>query len=155
MHVYVCLCLSNFILPCILNTIGPLREGTIESFTKIPSTDSQNVPLRSRSRTDSLNDGGSREDNRQVTANLWTDFQALAVKNVTAQNCSLVPPDVLYSYPVVPKGITSSSNVHPTRASFRGDVRSILDLGASSGLMQTVRSVNCDTTRQSISPGKG
>lgn len=155
------MCMPSFVQlhpnTSLLNILGPLGEGTIESFTKIPSTDSQSVPLRSRSRADRLNDGSSREDNRQVIANLWTEFQALAVKNVTAQNCSLVPPDVLHSYPAIPKGTTSTSNAHPTRASFRGDVKSILDLGPSSGhtLMQTVRSVNCDTTRQSISPGKG
>ena len=144
-----------------MNILGPLGEGVTESSMKIPSTDSQSVPLRSRTRVDRLIDGSSREDNRQIIASLWTEFQALAVKNVTALNCSLVPPDVLHSYPAVPKGSStsssSSSNAHPTRASFRGDVRSILDLGSSSGhtLMQTVRSVNCDTTRQSISPGKG
>jgi hypothetical protein len=125
-----------------------------ESSVKIITTDSYTAPPRPRRQADKHSDS-NRDDNKQIIANLWSDFHALAVRNVTASFYSAVPLDAPQSYPSpsLHPHLNGSSN-HTTRALDHGDVK-ILDLGPSSVLTHAGKSVTCDTTPQSHSPGKG
>jgi hypothetical protein len=129
-----------------------------ESSVKIIPTDSYTAPPRPRRQADKHSDCSTRDDNKQVIATLWTDFHALAVRNITASCYCAVPLDAPHSYPSPPLHShpygNGSSNYHNTRALDHGDLK-ILDLGPSSVLTHAGKSVTCDITLQLHSPGKG
>ena len=130
-----------------------------ESSAKILTTDSYTASQRPRREADKHSDCNTKDDNKQTIANLWTDFHALAVRNVAASYYSAVPPDAPHSYPLsylhsLPSHSDEAFNHHATRAPDHGDMK-ILDLDPSSVLTHAGKSVTCDTTQQSHSPGKG
>ena len=155
-------CIPHFnnhilILKFLFNILGPLGEGMSESSVKIITADSYSTSQRPRRQADKHSDS-NRDDNKQAIATLWTEFHALAVRNVTASYYSAIPLDAPHSYPSPslhphPNG-NGSSNHHTTQALDHGDMK-ILELGPSSVLTHALKSVTCDTTQQSSSPGKG
>lgn len=139
------------------NFSGPLGEGMSEFSVKIITTDSYTAAPRPRRQADKHSDS-NRDDNKQAIATLWSDFHTLAVRNVTASYYSAVPSDAPHSYLSSPLHShphrNGSPNHHTTRALDHGDMK-ILDLGPSSVLTHALKSITCDTTQQSNSPGKG
>lgn len=125
-----------------------------ETSVKILTADSYTASQRPRKQADKHSDS-NRDDNKRTIANFWSDFHAIAVRNVTASCYSAVLPDAPHSLlPSLPSHPNGSSNHHTTQALDHGDMK-ILYLGPSSVLTHAMRSVTCDTTQHSHSPGKG